>query len=153
MKQITTFILLILALACAGQENASPDTIKNTQPLLFDLGDDVLFGGKQSMLPLHIVGQLRSIPADPGNSRAVSFPCYAEVTIDTVPAVELSWEHKGLIINPSGVRDTIGTRVEEVIRIFFYTEDGKKKYLELTQRNYVSGTMDRDRRFETYNNY
>ena len=88
--------------------------------------------------------------------RAVSFPCYAEVTIDTVPAIELSfgaWEQKGFTVSPAEVRDTIGTRVEEVIRVFFYTEDGEKKYLDLTQRNYVSGTKDRDRRFEAYNNY
>lgn len=88
--------------------------------------------------------------------RAVSLPCYAEVTIDTVPAVELSfgaWVQKGFTISPAEVQDTIGTRVEEVIRIFFYTEDGKKKYLDLVQRNYVSGTKDRDRRFEAYNNY
>lgn len=99
--------------------------------------------------------------------RAVSLPCYAEVTTDTVPAIELSfgaWEQKGLIelsfealgqegftVNPPEVRDTIGERVEEVIRIFFYTEDGGKKYLDLVQRNYVSGTKDRDRRFEAYN--
>ena len=87
------------------------------------------------------------------SGQTVSLPCYAEITIDTVPAVKLSlgaWEQKGFTVSPAEVRDTIGTRVEEVIRIF-YIQDGEKKYLDFIQRNYVSGVEDVDRRFEGYN--
>ena len=85
-------------------------------------------------------------------SQAISFPCYAEITIDTVPAVKIyydGWKQTGFYVTQAENRDTIGERVEEVTR-FFYIRDGEKVYLSFLERKYLNGIKDEDRRFQGF---
>lgn len=81
-----------------------------------------------------------------------TYPCYVEVTTDTVIAEKIyydRWEQNGFSMTQSEKRDSIGIRIEEVIK-FFFIKDEEKRYTPFVERKFISGEKDVDLRFRIH---
>ena len=79
-----------------------------------------------------------------------TYPCYTEVKLDTVKAEKIYydvWNQEGFIMSQTIKRDSIGVRVEEVTRLFYFNTKGEKTYWDFEQRKFVSGVKNVDLRF------